>query len=112
MQPSEEDVFGPVIVEIRTENGDRVSVIERVDGSRFEVRVPRGAMTGWECYRPGIGPWIRDLAGSEAGQESSDPAARDRCPTCGSVLSGHALAAGVCFECGSLVPDRHALSIA
>ena len=36
-------------------NGDRVSVIERVDGSRFEVRVPAGAMDGWEMYRPESG---------------------------------------------------------
>ena len=83
MQPGEEAVFGPLIVEIRTENGDRVSVIERVDGSRFEVRVPKGAMRTWDDYAsvtPGtMFPWQTDLAGSEHGQGASDPAARQAC---------------------------------
>ena len=33
-----------------------------VDGSRFEVRVPAGAMDGWEMYRPESGKgWITEL---------------------------------------------------
>ena len=44
------------VVSIATEkNGDRV------DGSRFEVRVPAGAMDGWEMYRPESGEgWITE----------------------------------------------------
>jgi len=53
----------PTIVSTVIEaNGDRVTIIERADGSRFEVRVPAGAMDGWECYRPETGKgWITEL---------------------------------------------------
>ena len=45
----------PRLVEIVTnEDGVRLSVVERDDGSRFEVRVPEGAMTQWEEYAPPI----------------------------------------------------------
>lgn len=68
------------ILSITDEDGDRVSVIERVDGSRFEVRVPKGAMRAWTNYAtitPGTAtPWQRELVGSEHGQGASDPAAR------------------------------------
>lgn len=42
-------------------NGDRVTIIERADRYRFEVRVPAGAMDGWEMYRPESGEgWITE----------------------------------------------------
>ena len=80
MQSEEEDLFGPVVVSVRVDElGDRVSVVRRVDGSTFEIRVPRGAMRAWDDYAaitPGtMFPWQTDFAGSEIGQDS-DPAAR------------------------------------
>ena len=43
-------------------NGDRVTIIERADRYRFEVRVPAGAMDGWEMYRPESGEgWFTEL---------------------------------------------------
>ena len=48
-----------IISVIVDEDGNRVSTIEREDGSQFEVRVPKGAMTMWEEYAPPIS--ITDL---------------------------------------------------
>ena len=62
----------PVIVGITTaSDGARVSLIERVDGSRFEVRVPEGAMTQWEEYAPPIDITEVGSCSDEGEQESA-----------------------------------------
>ena len=42
-------------------DGTRVTRLRRPDGSEYEVRVPAGAMRGWECYATVDQPWIHEV---------------------------------------------------
>ena len=66
MQPDEADLYRPLVVGTTVDaNGNRLSIIRRIDGSTFGIHVPKGAMRCWDDYAaitPGtITPWQVEL---------------------------------------------------
>ena len=49
-------VYGPRVHRV----GSRVTVVERVDGTRFTVRVPAEALSAWYRDKPSDTSWMRE----------------------------------------------------